>query len=180
MKRKESLLSAKNAEGETGLEPLSGREGSVENANEAPKPPNVFSEALQAELASLGPDDGARLKRHPRRVVREQQNRRIPSFMRRYLREPMLLLRDTCDYMFESGFAQILIEAYSLASRKDPFTREELEKWFAAHRGERGREVYKPIELSLFFSTYDRARRMRRSPRGANGSRGNRRPGKVK
>jgi hypothetical protein len=137
------------------------------------KPPDVFSEALRAVVDRLPEDAGGYLRQDPRSVAREQRNREAP-FGIQYFRD---LMRDLHDHMFESGLGQLLLATYYLASRREPFTREELEKWWTARRGGMGRD---PMELSLVFSTYDRARRIRRSAGAARGPRGHRRPEQVK
>lgn len=169
IKPKRSRLSAKNAEGETGLEPLFDRGGSDENANEALKPPNVFGEALRAELDLLASECGGSPKQHPHKVAGEQ---------RKYLRDPELSLRDFRDFGFESD-AQVLRAAQDLASRKGSLTPEERAAWWMCQRPGGERDDNEPIERLLLSLRYARAREILRRARGTKGSRGNRRCGKV-
>ncbi len=156
-------------------------------------PPELSPEIASEARELLATIEGARLRAEldPRlnaaSYVREQWHKVAPkyrprttSFSTRDAWDPdrsfKRWLTDLQNFVFKSDLDHVVWAAHDLARRRDPLSREELEAWWTAHRGGEGRDGNKPTELFILFSTYDGARRLRRSARGAKARRRHRRP----
>jgi hypothetical protein len=180
IKRIERPSSAKNTGGETVLERLSDREGSLENASEARELLATMEGGLHA--AELGPEaNAASILRKDGPKVAAEHRPLATSFSTPDGLDPhqgiLRFLTDFQKFSFEADLDHLMF-ADDLARRRHPLSRQELEKWWTAHRGGRVRDVNKPIELLILFSTYDGARRRIRRSAGTKRLRGRRRPGR--